>query len=291
VTPWCTILVPTYNGATYLPALLKSLAPAVDAGCALLFLDDCSTDESFEIGASCGYRDRSVLRNTRNIGLFPTLNRGLSVVTSDYVLLIFQDDIMNAEYMRYMKPLAEGVPEASFLWAGTDDIDENGAVIRQGLDTGRVEMIQPGSRPWRDVLYKGTVWTISGSLSKTERLRHYGFRPDLPHLGDYDFLLRAIRQDRFAYLEKPLIQVRIHRGQASFRHGRQSIDLTESVSVYKEQRTRFPEEFDVATRCRILGRTGYRIARRSAGQAVRGQPCRAMATLGLLPKLASALLP
>src|SRR4051794_588917 len=87
VTPWCTILVPTYNGATYLPALLTSLAPAVDAGCALLFLDDFSPDESFEIAASCGFRDKSVLRNTRNIGLFATLNRGLSVVTSDYVLL------------------------------------------------------------------------------------------------------------------------------------------------------------------------------------------------------------
>jgi glycosyltransferase involved in cell wall biosynthesis len=290
VTPWCTILVPIYNGAKYLPALLLSLAPAIDAGCALLLLDDCSTDGSFEIAASCEFSDKSVLRNPRNIGLFATLNRGLSVVASDYVLLIFQDDIMNADYIRYMKPLAGSFPEASFLWPEIDDIDDNGAVIRQGLDTGRVEVIQPGSKPWRDVLYSGTVWTISGSLSKTEKLRHYGFRPDLPHLGDYDFLLRAIRRDIFVYLEKPLMRVRIHRGQASFRHGRQSIDLKESVSVYKEQRTRFPEEFDIATRCRVLGRTGYRIARRSAGQAARGRPRQAVATLGLLPKLASSLL-
>ena len=42
---------------------------AVDAGCALLFLDDCSTDELLEIAANCGFPDKSVLRNTRNIGL------------------------------------------------------------------------------------------------------------------------------------------------------------------------------------------------------------------------------
>ena len=98
-------------------------------------------------------------------------------MASDYVLLIFQDDIMNAEYIRHMKPLADRFPEASFLWAGNDAIDENGAVIRRGLDTNRVEAIRPGSKPWRDLLYKGTVWTISGSLSKTVRLQALRFSP------------------------------------------------------------------------------------------------------------------
>jgi glycosyltransferase involved in cell wall biosynthesis len=284
-------LVPTYNGAKYLPVLLKSLVPAIDAGCALLFVDDGSTDDSLEIAASCAFPAKSILRNTRNIGLFATLNRGLSVVASDYVLLIFQDDVMNAEYMQYMMPLVRNFPEASFLWAGIDDIDGNGAVLRRGLDTGRVEVIRPGSEPWRDVLYNGTVWTISGSLSKTDRLKHYGFRPDLPHLGDYDFLLRAIRHDTFIYFERPLIQVRMHPGQTSFRHGRQSVDLSERILVYKEQRIRFRQEFDLVMRRRVLGRTGYQIMRRSAGQAVRGRSRQALATLGLLPKLALALLP
>lgn len=290
MAPWCTILVPTYNGAKHLPALLRSLAPAPDAGCALLFLDDCSTDASFDIIASCEARNKSIRRNTRNIGLYATLNLGLSFVTTECVLPIFQDDIMDASYFRHMIPLIERFPEAPFFWAGIDNIDEDGAVICEGLDTGRVEVIQPGIAAWRDILCRGTVWTISGSLSKTNKLRQHGFRPDLPHCGDYEFLLRAIRQDVFIYLEKPLTRVRLHPGQASYRHGRRSTDLAESVFVYKEQRTRFRSEFDLATRCRVLNRTGYRIARRSAGQAAQGRPWQALATLGLLPKLASSLL-
>ena len=283
MTLWCTILIPTYNGAKYLPALLELLAPAVDAGCSLLFLDDCSTDESVDIIAGCDFPDKSIRRNTENIGLYATLNLGLSLVATQYALLIFQDDILDASYFGQMKPLVERFPEAAFFWAGVDDIDEEGAVIRAGVDTGRVEAIPSGAAAWRDVLCRGSVWTISGSLSKRDRLAHHGFRPDLPQCGDYEFLLRAIREDMFVYLEKPLIRLRLHSGQASFRYGRQSIDLKESVCVYKEQRTRFRDEFDVATRVRVLHRTGYQIARRSAGQAARGRPLQALATLGLLP--------
>ena len=202
---------------------------------------------------------------------------------------------MHAEYPRHMKPLADRFPEASFLRAGNDDIDENGVVIRRGLDTGRVEMIRPGSKPWRVLLYEGAVWTISGSLSKADRLRHYGFRQDLPHLGIHEFLLRAIRRDRFVYLEKPLDMAAAPSaaGRAS-RYGRRSLDLSRDVFAFTgEQRARISRGIRSWRRGAGCSRdwTGYQIARRSAGQAARGRPLQALATLSLLPKLASSLLP
>jgi hypothetical protein len=47
--PWCTTLIPTFNGARYLPALISSLLDAVDERCTVLFIDDASTDETLEI--------------------------------------------------------------------------------------------------------------------------------------------------------------------------------------------------------------------------------------------------
>jgi glycosyltransferase involved in cell wall biosynthesis len=288
--PWCTIVIPTFNGERYLPALVSSLLDAAaDQQCTVLFIDDASSDETFEIISAVSLHGTRILRNDRNIGLFATLNKALQEIETEYVSLLFQDNLIEIKYFEQMRRVIEQNPEVSFFWTGVDDIDEFGGVIRHGLDTGREELILSGRQPWIAALQRGCFWYIGASISKTERMRHHGFRTNLPQCGDYEFLLRAIREDAFLYLERPLVKIRIHGGNASFRYARRSLDLKETIGVYREQRSRFEADFHPALLLSLRRNLAYYITRRFVHQAKRGALLQSVKTLALLQHMALAL--
>jgi glycosyltransferase involved in cell wall biosynthesis len=281
--PWCTILIPTFNGAGHLPTLISSLLDAVDEQCTFLFIDDASVDETFEIISAVSLPGMRILRNDRNLGLFATLNKALQEVETEYVSIIFQDNLIDREYFEQLHLLVEQNPDISFFWTGYIEIDEFGGAIRPGLDTGREKLFLPGRQSWMAALQLGCFWTIGASISKAERLRHHGFRTDLPQCGDYEFLLRVIREDAFLYFERPLVKLRIHGGNASFRYARRSLDLKETILVYREQRSRFETDFDPALLESLRRHLAYYVTRRVVHQAMRGSLLQAIKTLALLP--------
>jgi glycosyltransferase involved in cell wall biosynthesis len=284
--PWCTILIPTFNGARYLPALISSLLDAVDQQCVVVFIDDASVDDTLDIISAVSLPGTRILRNDRNLGLFATLNKALQEVETEYASFVFQDNLIEQEYFKQMRCLVEQNPEVSFFWTGVDDVDEFGKVIRHGLDTGREELILSGRQPWMEALQRGCFWYIGASISRVERLRHHGFRTDLPQCGDHEFLLRAIREDAFLYLERPLVKIRNHRGNASFRYAQRSLDLKETIAVYREQRSRFESDFDPALLRSLRRNLAYYVTRRFVHQAIRGSLLQAIKTLALLPETA-----
>jgi glycosyltransferase involved in cell wall biosynthesis len=281
--PWCTILIPTFNGARYLPALISSLSDAVDRQCTVLFIDDASVDQTLEIISAVSLPGTRILRNDRNLGLFATLNRALREVKTEYVSLVFQDNLIEQDYFEQMRLVIEQNPEVPFLWTGVTAIDEFGSVVWHGLDTGHVKLFSPGRQSWIAALQRGCFWTIGASTSKTERLRYHAFRTDLLQCGDHEFLLRAIREDAFLYLERPLVKLRDHRGNASFKYARRSLDLKESILVYREQRSRLEADFDPALLLSLRKHLAYYVTRRFVHQAIRGALLQAVRTLALLP--------
>jgi glycosyltransferase involved in cell wall biosynthesis len=269
--------------------MISSLLNAVDQQCTVLFIDDASVDETLEIISAVSLHGKRILRNNRNLGLFATLNIALQEVSTEYVSLVFQDNLIEREYFKKMRRLVEQNPEISFLWAAVTTIDELGRTIEPGLDTGREELFLAGRQSWIAALQRGCLWTIGASISKAERLRHHGFRTDLPQCGDYEFFLRAIREDAFLYLERPLVKLRLHSGNASFRYARRSIDLKDLIVIYREQRSRFEADFDPALLLSLRRLLAYYVTRRFVHQAIRGSLLQAVKTLALLPETVLSL--
>ena len=251
----------------------------------MLFIDDASMDETVAIVSESDLPRVRLMRNERNYGLFGTLNRALNAVETDYVSLVFPDDTVETTYLQEMRRLVERHPYVSFLWAGYTNIGDLGETIWIGRDSGREEIIPPGVQPWNAALRRGCYWTISGSVSKTARLRHHGFRADLPQCGDYEFLLRAIRQDTFLYYERLLTRLRIHPAQASHRYWWRSTDLREYLLLYREQKLRFKADFDTTLQTHFARKFAVKVARRSLQQASRGLFREALGTAALFPKM------
>src|SRR5262249_16795482 len=148
------------------------LAGQLNSDCDLIFFDDGSTDDTVSAIVRRGISPAKIITNKQNVGLYATLNLAASVVDSEYMSILFQDDWVMPNYIFQMKDVSERYPSVSFLWPAINMVDGSGKrVLLQGLDTGREETIEPGVEPWVSALKRGTIWTISGSVSKVDSIR------------------------------------------------------------------------------------------------------------------------
>ena len=70
-------VIPVYNGVHYLRATLESLARQTRRPDRVVVIDDCSTDGTCALVESFEEISCELVRNEKNLGLFPNLNHAL----------------------------------------------------------------------------------------------------------------------------------------------------------------------------------------------------------------------
>ena len=93
VTPRVTVLMPVHNAGQFLNEAIDSILNQSFKHFEFLIIDDGSTDNSAAIIES--YRDPRIrlLRNDRNMGITPTLNKGISLASCELIARMDADDI------------------------------------------------------------------------------------------------------------------------------------------------------------------------------------------------------
>jgi len=85
-----SIIIPCFNGARYIPRLASSLQPALNSSTEVIFVDDGSTDGSFE-----QFQQRmpeAILIKQQNAGLGATRNRAVAAAEGEFLQLLDVDD-------------------------------------------------------------------------------------------------------------------------------------------------------------------------------------------------------
>ena len=249
VTP--TIILPIYNGTRYLNEAIVSVLRQSYSSWKLLIVDDASSDDPTVIIRRHVDSRISYIRQDRTVGLYSSLSCSISSASSDWISIIMQDDRLKPNYLQEMISLAVKYPLVNAIWATEDIIDANGEVLQRGRTTRRLEIIQPGLSSWASVLQRGCIWTISGSFTRGSLLNLIPFRGDLPHCGDYEWLLRAIRQQPFLYFEESLAEIRQHEGQASTSNLRAARDVEETYKILRDNFAFHGRELSIPHRIRI----------------------------------------
>jgi glycosyltransferase involved in cell wall biosynthesis len=265
-------LMPVHDGAVHLVEAIDSLLAQHDTAWRLVAIDDASHDESYRILERYAEDPRiTVIRRDRNLGLYGTLAAAVPEVDAEWIAIVMQDDVLKPAYLTEMRRLAATFPDADGFWANEDIIDAAGRVVARGLDTGRTEPIPPGREPWLGALERGCIWTISGSFTRRSALRDVPFRADLPHCGDFDWFLRAVRERRFVYYERTLASLRRHAGQSSTTNLQWGRDLREALQVVTEQVRAHPGDVPRWRLWRFGRQRSWGVVRRVAAAARHGR--------------------
>lgn len=112
-----SVVIPVYNTSSYLARCIDSIFEQDLKDVELIFIDDYSTDNSFEVLNQClkGRESESenltIEKNPKNLGSGETRNKGISLAKGDYVIFVDSDDYVTSDYFQVLKKAIESRPD------------------------------------------------------------------------------------------------------------------------------------------------------------------------------------
>ena len=212
--PAVSFLLAVYDDARFVPATLRSILAQTFGDFELVVVDDASTDGTADIVRSTGDPRVRYVRNERNLGQVPSLNRGLGLCRAPLVARIDGDDLCEPDRLAHQVGYMRDHPGVSACATWTTEVDEHDRVV------GGVE-------PPDDVDH------VRWSLCHTLRLYHPsmmfrradvaavgGYDPSYPATEDYELWTRLVAAGRpIGVVPRRLIRYRRRAGQLSDVHG------------------------------------------------------------------------
>lgn len=224
--PDVTVLIPSYNPGRYLVEALDSVFGQTYTRWKIILVDDASTDNSIALAGKYIADPRvTLVRNSNNLGQSKSLNAGLTLVDTPYVVQLDSDDWFYPYTLEVLVSKAKKLPEEVGVIGGNVHI-----VYENSL--GRVvKGVVLKNRSFKDrydfLLANISLWPRFYRTSALNRIG--GWPTDDPYEGRYmedRILLRLIEYYRFYWIDQVLYN---HR-----RHGRNQTNRVQEYAYITE---------------------------------------------------------
>lgn len=198
-----TVLMPTYNVAPYVKEAIESVLHQTYADFELLVVDDCSTDQTVDVVRSIADPRVRLEQNESNLGLADNLNRGLSLIHTEYVARMDGDDIAEPDWLEREVAVLDNHPEIGVC---------GGCAKRFGTSDSLVMLPETHEDCMVNMLFSCSTLV---PLYRHELYSKYGlrYRKDAFPAEDYRFWADCIKVTRFHNIQKVLFHYRMHETQ------------------------------------------------------------------------------
>jgi len=243
--PLVSVIIPTRNRAHLLRRTLESVLKQSTENLEVIVVDDGSTDHTVAVAAAVDPRVK-VLRNPEPTGVSVARNRGIAAARGEWIAFCDDDDLW-APNKLVEQLTAANRDGAQWAYAGDVNVDDHLHVLSGGPppDPAAVMALLPRFNPLAsggsNVVVRSNVLAEVG-----------GFDATLRRTEDWDLWIRIARKGQPAYVRKPLVAYRFHRGNVIW-------DLGEMVDEARRLGARYGIPVDVPS-----------MHRRAAWAALRG---------------------
>jgi len=137
MTPKVTVLLAVQNGEPYVRQAVQSVLDQTFSDFELLVVDDASTDTTAEIIEALDDARVRLLRNERNLGQVPSLNRGLREARGLYIARLDADDASQPRRLARQVEVLDADARVGLVGTWMEAIDERGrrlGYLRKHLD-------------------------------------------------------------------------------------------------------------------------------------------------------------
>ena len=213
-----SVVLPCFNAERFLPEALDSLLRQSYRDLEVLALDDGSRDATPRILESYAAQDTRVriLANDRNLGLIPTLNRGVAEARGDFIARMDADDVAAPTRLERQVEALTVRPEIDVVGTGIELIGEAG---RRSRRQAPVRCREPGAARFMALFATPLAHPTILARASVMRAHPYGTSPDSLHTEDYDLFTRMLdARVEFLNLDEQLVTVRVNEGSVSRRH-------------------------------------------------------------------------
>jgi GT2 family glycosyltransferase len=237
------IIIPAYNAGGTIAETLRSVQACrrIEEIDHLLGGDDASTDDTVSAvrAAWSGRPALTVVSNEKNIGERHTVNAAIERVkdTYEWVLLLHADDVVKPNWIElYLPRMSDADSRVASICSSYDCWYQDVGRIEAGQDdfNREIEVINGSFESVLDTLKTGCWWHISGcAIRVSSFLQIGGFQPNMPQLGDFEWLLRCLKKGNdIVYIPRTTLLYRMHSGSVSSNSFCNGQDLAEQLNIY-----------------------------------------------------------
>jgi glycosyltransferase involved in cell wall biosynthesis len=204
LNPLVTVVVPTYQGETFVRATIDSVLAQTWSPFELIVVDDGSSDGTVAILES--YGDRLRLVRQENRGVSAARNRGAAEGRGEFLAFLDHDDLWEPQLLATLVPILAADPKLGLVYSDASVIDARGNVRgRRGTYLnyrhGQVfeELLHGNFIPVETTILRASLFRELGGCD--EKLRY---------LEDYELCLRFARHGPIGFHPGTLARYRIH---------------------------------------------------------------------------------
>lgn len=209
--PRVSVIMPVYNGETYLAEAIDSVLSQTFPDFELLIHDDGSTDGTAAILRDFASRDGRIrVSSGENLGVGGAPNRMIRDARGDYIARLDADDICLPDRLARQVAILDARPDLDVLGMTAIIIDAAGRRIVENRMAPTHEEID--ARHLRGLC----SLTHSSVMMRAETLRRAGgYDPEYRSAEDIDLWLRLAEVGRLANAPEPGVKYRIHENSIS----------------------------------------------------------------------------
>ncbi len=228
-SPLVSVVLPVYNGVSYLPDALVSLQSQSYRHLEIIVCDDGSKDGTREFLRDFQKKEPrlKVFENAVNLGLTANLNYGIKQSSGKFICWLNQDDIFYPEKIERQLEIMRRQEDVGACFCAKEDIDAEG---------NRLEMFNPSTLQVKeeDLLFNllgGSFLTATSVMIRREVFHTVGLFNEAYKIAlDYEMWLRIRMKYRLFLLPEKLMAFRHHDTNQSSVRSKDIIAL-ESASV------------------------------------------------------------
>jgi GT2 family glycosyltransferase len=237
------VVIPAFNAAATIVETLRALqaCPSVAKLGGVFVCDDASKDDTSKLAADAwtAIPQLTILRNEEQLGERRTVNAAFERVRGDYewIFILHADDVVKENWLDlYFERIKTAEPRVASICSSYDCWYPEAGKIEPGEDdfARDLEVIRGARESVLGTLKAGCWWHISGCAIRVERFFEIGgFRPHMPQLGDFEWLLRCLKLGYdIEYIPRTTMLYRMHSSSVSSNSFRRGQDLIERLELF-----------------------------------------------------------
>lgn len=207
-----TVLMPVYNAQKYVSYSIEALLNQDFDNFQILIVDDACTDDSISVIESFGSDKIKIIHNDVNRNVAYSLNRGLDLIDTKYIMRADADDILHKSWIKIMYEYMERNPETAV--AGTEWVyirEDTKINNNWRLPNLSDFMIMDSEQIRYRYLFYPCIHHAS-LIMRNSVIQDKGYRYDetVGNAEDFELIRRIVLEEETAVLKLPLLAYRRH---------------------------------------------------------------------------------
>ncbi|KUZ81168.1 glycosyltransferase, group 2 family protein [Burkholderia ubonensis] len=218
--PRVSILTTSYNYGRFIRETIQSVLSQTYESWELIIVDDCSTDESWDVIRTFQDSRIRAVRQERNQGACAAYNRALRLATGDFIASLDSDDVFAPDKLAAQVAFLDANSDVDICGSYVSEIDASSALVNDDKCSYApwfnqpLDLNVPDNWVWENHLCHSSV-LVRKSLHDRIGL----FREDLSYSPDWDFWLRSLADGaKFHVMPEFLLLYRAHGSNITHRN-------------------------------------------------------------------------